>query len=172
MRMVVVVILLLVLAGLVASSGLGAGPRRAPDFVGGGPWFNTGGKPLAIAHLRGKVVAVEMWTAGCINCRNVLPDLKKWHAKYVDRGLVIVGVHSPEFAYERSEAYVRDSIAKLGITYAVVMDNGFRIWRAYNNTYWPSLYLVDKKGVIRYQRFGEGAYVQTERMIRRLLDET
>lgn len=172
MRAVVVVILLLFVAGLVISSGLGAAPRRAADFAGGGPWFNTGGKTLAIADLRGKVVAVEMWTAGCINCRNVMPDLKKWHDKYVDRGLVIVGVHAPEFEHERSEAYVRDAIAKLGIKYAVVMDNGFRVWRAYNNTYWPSLYLVDKKGVIRYQHFGEGAYVETERMIRLLLDET
>jgi len=171
MRTVALAMLLLVFAGLMASTGLGAGPRRAPDFVGGGPWLNTGGKALALADLRGKVVAVEMWTAGCINCRNVMPDLKKWHATYADRGLMIVGVHSPEFEYERSESYVRESIVKLGIKYAVVMDNGFRIWRAYNNTYWPSLYLVDKNGVIRYQHFGEGAYNETERMIRQLLDE-
>lgn len=164
--------LLLLCIGLAASGGLEAASRRAPDFVGGGPWFNTNGRALALADLRGKVVAVEMWTAGCINCRNVMPDLKKWHAKYFDRGLVIVGVHSPEFNYERSEPYVRTSIAKLGITYAVVMDNDFRIWRAYNNTYWPSLYLVDKKGIIRYQHFGEGAYDETDRMIRQLLDES
>ena len=164
-------VLLLILAGLTASSGLEAAPRRAPDFVGGGPWFNTDGRALAVGELRGKVVAVEMWTAGCINCRNVMPDLKKWHAKYFDRGLTIVGVHSPEFNYERSEEYVRTSIAKLGIKYAVVMDNDFRIWRAYNNTYWPALYLVDKKGVNRYQHFCEGAYDETERMIRQFLDE-
>jgi len=165
-------LLVLLCIGLAASGGLEAASRRAPDFVGGGPWFNTNGRALALADLRGKVVAVEMWTAGCINCRNVMPDLKKWHAKYFDRGLVIVGVHSPEFNYERSEPYVRTSIAKLGITYAVVMDNDFRIWRAYNNTYWPSLYLVDKKGIIRYQHFGEGAYDETDRMIRQLLDES
>lgn len=172
MRTVGLAVLLLTFAGLAMSGGLEAAPRRAPDFVGGGPWFNTNGKPLSLADLRGKVVAVEMWTAGCINCRNVMPDLKKWHAKYFDRGLVIVGVHAPEFNYERSEDYVRTSIAKLGIKYAVVMDNNFRIWRAYNNVYWPALYLVDKKGVIRYQHAGEGAYDETERMIRQLLDES
>jgi len=172
MRTVGLAVLLLAFAGLAMSGRLEAASRRAPDFVGGGPWFNTNGRALTIADLRGKVVAVEMWTAGCINCRNVMPDLKKWHAKYVDRGLVIVGVHAPEFNYERSEPYVRASIAKLGIKYAVVMDNDFRIWRAYKNTYWPSLYLVDKKGLIRYQHFGEGAYDETDRVIRQLLDES
>jgi len=171
MRAVGLAVLVLTVTGLFASVGLGAAARLAPDFVGGGPWFNTGGRALTLADLRGKVVAVEMWTAGCINCRNVMPDLKKWHTKYVDRGLVIVGVHAPEFSYERSEAYVRTSIAKLGIKYAVVMDNDFRIWRAYNNIYWPSLYLVDKKGIIRYQHAGEGAYDETDRMIRQLLEE-
>ena len=169
--MVGLAVLLIAFAGLAVSGRLEAASRRAPDFVGGGPWFNTNGRALALADLRGKVVAVEMWTAGCINCRNVMPDLKKWHAKYFDRGLIIVGVHAPEFSYERSEPYVRTAIAKLGIKYAVVMDNDFRIWRAYNNTYWPSLYLVDKKGIIRYQHFGEGAYDETDRVIRQLLEE-
>ena len=128
--MVGLAVLLIAFAGLAVSGRLEAASRRAPDFVGGGPWFNTNGRALALADLRGKVVAVEMWTAGCINCRNVMPDLKKWHAKYFDRGLIIVGVHAPEFSYERSEPYVRTAIAKLGIKYAVVMDNDFRIWRA------------------------------------------
>ncbi|MGQ0548442.1 MAG: redoxin domain-containing protein, partial [Armatimonadota bacterium] len=125
--------------GLSVPSGLGASAKKAPDFAGGGPWFNTAGKALTIDGLRGKVVAVEMWTAGCYNCQNVIPDLKKWHAKYHDKGLVIVGVHSPEFSYERSEPYVRKAIAKLDLRYAVVMDNDFRIWRAYNNVYWPTI---------------------------------
>jgi thiol-disulfide isomerase/thioredoxin len=171
MRAVGLLVLLAVVAGLAAPGGAAAAVRRAPDFTGGGPWFNTGGKALSLADLRGKVVAVEIWTAGCINCRNVIPDLKRWHARYADRGLVIVGVHAPEFHFERAEPYVRTAIARLGITYAVVMDNDFRIWRAYNNVYWPALYLVDKQGLIRYAHFGEGAYEQTERMIRQLLNE-
>ena len=101
----------------------------------------------------------------------MIPDLKKWHAKYYDQGFVIVAVHAPEFSYERSEQYVRESVAKLGIRYAVVMDNNFKIWRAYNNVYWPTVYLVDKQGVIRYRHIGEGAYQETEQMIRALVSE-
>jgi len=166
------VLLVTAVLGITVTRTLGAGSQRAANFIGGGPWLNTGGQALTIEGLQGKVVAVEMWTAGCYNCRNVIPDLKRWHAKYHDQGLVIVGVHSPEFSYERSEPYVRDAVAKLGIRYAVVMDNNFRIWRAYNNVYWPTIYLVDKKGIIRYRHIGEGAYAETERMIKELLKET
>lgn len=161
----------LVIATLGFAARGGAEGQRAADFTGGGPWFNTGGKALTIQGLRGKVVAVEMWTAGCYNCRNVIGDLKKWHARYRDQGLVIVAVHAPEFSYERSEGYVRVAIAKLGIRYAVVMDNNFRVWRAYNNVYWPTIYLVDKRGLVRYRHIGEGAYAETEQMIRILLKE-
>jgi thiol-disulfide isomerase/thioredoxin len=157
---------------LIATAGAAGIGKKAADFTGGGPWFNTNGKPLALADLRGKVVAVEMWTAGCYNCLNVLPSLKQWDARYRDKGLVIVGVHAPEFAHERSEQYVRTSIAKLGVKYPVVMDNGFKIWRAYNNVYWPTIYLVDKKGIIRYTHIGEGAYEETEKTIRQLLAES
>ncbi len=97
--------------------------------------------------------------------------MKQWHERHQQAGLVIIGVHSPEFAHEREEAYVRARIAKLGIRYPVVMDNGFRIWRAYNNSYWPTMYLVDKAGRIRYQHIGEGNYDVTEATIRRLLAE-
>lgn len=145
--------------------------RPAPDFGVGGPWLNTGGRPMTLAALRGKVVAVEIWTAGCYNCLNVLPSLKQWDARYRAQGLVIVGVHTPEFRHEHSEQYVRDRVASLGIAYPVVMDNGFKIWRAYNNIYWPTIYLVDKKGIIRYSHAGEGNYVATESMVRRLLAE-
>jgi len=172
MRTLVLAALTAALLGLAVPAGRGASAKRAPDFIGGGRWFNTDGKPLTIEGLRGKVVAVEMWTAGCYNCQNVIPDLKKWHARYNDKGLVIVGVHSPEFSYERSEPYVQKAIAKLGLGYAVVMDNDFRIWRAYNNVYWPTIYLVDKKGIIRYRHIGEGAYEETERVIRQLLAES
>ncbi|MGQ0567912.1 MAG: redoxin domain-containing protein [Armatimonadota bacterium] len=165
---------LVVLAALILATSAGAAGvgRKAPDFTAGGPWVNTNGKALTLADLKGRVVAVEMWTAGCYNCLNVIPSLKQWDARYRQQGLVIVGVHAPEFARERSEQYVRSSVAKLGIRYPVVMDNGFKIWRSYNNVYWPTIYLVDKKGVIRYSHIGEGSYEETEKMIRQLLAES
>ncbi len=163
--------LVLVVAGMITSAGVARAAQKAPDFVGGGAWLNTGGQALNLAALRGKVVAVEMWTAGCYNCLNVVPWLKTWDDKYRAQGLVIVGVHSPEFANERSAEYVRDSVTKLGIHYPVVMDNDFRIWNAYRNVYWPTLYLIDKKGLIRYTHIGEGAYEETERMIKQLVAE-
>lgn len=170
MRTLAAAIIAIAALGVTAAAGASVG-RPAPDFTAGGPWFNTGGKTLALADLRSKVVAVEMWTAGCYNCRNVMPALKRWDAAYRGKGLVIVGVHAPEFAQERSQDYVRTSIAKLGLKYPVVMDNGFKIWRSYNNVYWPTIYLVDKKGVIRYMHIGEGAYEETENTIKALLAE-
>jgi thiol-disulfide isomerase/thioredoxin len=164
----VVALALVILCTSAGATGIG---RTAPDFAEGGPWFNTGGKPLTLVDLKGKVVAVEMWTASCYNCLNVLPSLRQWDSGYHDKGLVIVGVHSPEFPHEHSVDYVRTSIVKLGIHYPVVMDNGFKIWRAYNNAYWPTIYLIDKKGIIRYLHIGEGAYDGTESMIRQLLEE-
>ena len=168
-----VVIPLLFLAGVALSAGVGAatGTVQAPDFSGGGPWFNTGGKALTLPGLRGKVVAVEMWTGGCINCLNTLPYVKQWDATYRAMGLVVVGVHSPEFQHEHAVDYVRAAIAREGIRYPVVMDNDFRIWHAYRNAYWPTLYLIDKKGVIRYSHIGEGDYDVTEKTIVRLLAE-
>jgi thiol-disulfide isomerase/thioredoxin len=145
--------------------------QKAPDFTGGGSWLNTGGQELHLAALSGKVVAVEMWTAGCYNCLNVVPWLKTWNDTYRSQGFTIVGVHSPEFAHERSAQYVREAVAKLGIRYPVVMDNDYKIWNAYRNVYWPTLYLIDKKGLIRYSHVGEGAYEETERMIQQLLAE-
>lgn len=155
--------------GLHAMPGLAA--AAAPDLAGGGPWFNTDGRPVTIASLRGKVVGVEMWTAGCENCLNVLPYMKQWYAKYHGQGFVLVGVHTPEFAHEGKVEYVRAAIARLGIAYPVVMDNDYRIWNAYHNAYWPTLYLVDKHGQIRYMHIGEGEYDVTERQIAALLSE-
>jgi thiol-disulfide isomerase/thioredoxin len=172
MRSLLIPILFLAVVGLVGQPGGAATAIPAPDFTGGGPWFNTGGKALALADLRGKVVAVEMWTGGCINCLNTLPYVKEWDAKYRAKGLVIVGVHSPEFQHEHAVDYVRKAIAREGITYPVVMDNDFRIWNAYGNEYWPTLYLIDKKGAIRYSHIGEGEYDTTERMIAQLLAES
>jgi thiol-disulfide isomerase/thioredoxin len=162
---------LVMAVGLVTLPGAAFDSKQAPDFVGGGPWFNTD-KPLTLADLRGKVVAVEMWTGGCGNCINTLPYVKQWDAKYRAKGLVIVGVHSPEFQHERAVEYVRNAIVREGIKYPVVMDNDFRIWNAYKNAYWPTLYLIDKKGTIRYSHIGEGEYDTMERMITQLLAQS
>ncbi len=165
------VLLVVTIVGMLTPGRAVLAAPGAPDFTGGGSWFNTGGQELHLATLRGKVVAVEMWTAGCYNCLNVVPWMKTWDDTYRSRGLTIVGVHSPEFAHERSVQYVREALAKLGIRYPVVMDNEFKIWNAYRNAYWPTLYLVDKKGLIRYSHIGEGAYEETERVIQQLLAE-
>ena len=170
MRTLTGTLLLLAAVGLAALPGGAGGATNAPDFTGGGPWFNTEA-PLTLAGLRGKVVAVEMWTGGCINCINTLPYVKRWDARYRAKGLVTVGVHSPEFAHEHSVEYVKTAIAREGITYPVVMDNSFKIWDAYKNVYWPTLYLIDKKGAIRYTHIGEGEYDSTERTIEKLLAE-
>ncbi|HEV2357085.1 MAG TPA: redoxin domain-containing protein [bacterium] len=159
------------LSGLLSPVARAQAATAAPELSGGGPWFNTDGRPLTIASLRGKVVGVEMWTAGCENCLNVLPHLKEWYARYGGRGLVLVGVHTPEFAHEGKIDYVREAVARLGIAYPVVMDNDRRIWNAYHNDYWPTLYLVDKRGQLRYTHIGEGDYDVTEREIGRLLGE-
>ena len=132
-------------------------------------WINS--EPLAWDDLRGQVVMVEFWTFGCINCRNVIPSLREMHAEYADNGLVIVGVHSPEFNYEHDLANVQTAVKDLGVEYPVAIDNDFANWNRYRNRYWPALYLVDKRGVIRYTHIGEGGYDQTRQWIERLLAE-
>jgi thiol-disulfide isomerase/thioredoxin len=134
-------------------------------------WLNVDA-PLRLADLRGKVVALEMWTFGCINCRNVIPSLKGWHAAYKDRGLVIIGNHYPEFSYEEDLDNLKQAIADLDISYAVAQDNDRKTWAAYKNHYWPTLYLIDKRGHIRYVHIGEGAYEITESVIQELLAES
>jgi thiol-disulfide isomerase/thioredoxin len=142
-------------------------PRRsgplAPDFAGGGAWINS--EPLALADLRGKVVLVNFWTYGCYNCQNTLPYVKQWWAKYKDQGLVIVGVHTPEFQYEAELENVAEAVKREKIGWPVVQDNEKQIWRAYGNHYWPRFYLVDDRGQIIYDHIGEGAYEETERQI-------
>src|SRR5437588_1955203 len=133
-------LLLLAAVGLAALPGGAGGASNAPEFAGGGLWFNTDA-PLTLAGLRGKVVAVDIWTGGCINCLNTLPYVKQWDARYRSHWRVIVGVHSPEFAHEHSVEYVRNGIARQGIRYPGVMDNDIRIWNGYKNVYWPALYL-------------------------------
>jgi cytochrome c biogenesis protein CcdA/thiol-disulfide isomerase/thioredoxin len=141
----------------------------APEFTGGGPWFNTDGAPLTMAGLRGKVVLVDFWTYSCINCLRDAPYVKKWDAAYRAAGLVVVGVHTPEFAFEHDPGNVAAAIKKEGIAYPVVQDNDFAVWNAYMNRYWPAKYLIDASGAVRATKFGEGDYATTENALRALL---
>jgi cytochrome c biogenesis protein CcdA/thiol-disulfide isomerase/thioredoxin len=144
----------------------------APDFTGNQRWFNTpGGKPLSLRELRGKVVLVDFWTYTCINCVRTLPYLKAWDRKYADKGLVIVGVHTPEFSFERDAGNVAGAIRREGLHYPVAQDNEYATWEAYGNQYWPAKYLIDASGQVRYTHFGEGEYDKTEANIRTLLAE-
>ncbi len=142
---------------------------RAPELTNE-VWLNTD-HPLRLAELRGKVVLLEMWTFGCINCRHVIPTLKTWHHKYQDQGLVIIGNHYPEFSYEEDLGNLREAVKDLGIEYPIAQDNQGETWQAYHNRYWPTLYLIDKKGTIRYRHIGEGNYAETEAAIQTLLAE-
>lgn len=140
----------------------------------------TGDQRTELAKLRtseadrtqGKVILVEFWTFGCYNCRNVEPHIKAWHERYADKGLVVIGVHSPEFNYERVLANVQRYVREHGIQYPIAIDNEFTTWKAYGNRYWPAVYLIDKRGVTRYLRIGEGGYQQTEQRIQLLLEES
>ncbi|MBI2580124.1 MAG: thioredoxin family protein [Candidatus Aenigmarchaeota archaeon] len=130
-------------------------------------WLSS--EPLTMEGLRGKVVLVDFWTYSCINCIRTLPYLKEWNAKYADKGLVIIGMHTPEFDFEKSEDNVRAAVEKFGIKYAVAMDNNYVMWRAYGNSYWPRKYLIDREGNIAYDHIGEGGYEETEAVIQKLL---
>jgi thiol-disulfide isomerase/thioredoxin len=143
---------------------------RAPDFTGNQRWFNTG-RPLTLRGLRGKVVLIDFWTYTCINCIRTLPALKAWYARYRTRGLTIVGVHTPEFDFERDAGNVRSAIRQNGLRYAVTQDNAYATWTAWGNQYWPAKYLIDARGRVRYAHFGEGAYEETDAAIRSLLRE-
>lgn len=140
-----------------------------PPLTGATTWINA--PPLTPRQLRGKVVVVDFWTYSCINCLRALPYVRAWAEKYRDQGLVVIGVHTPEFAFEKSEANVREAVARLGVTYPVAMDNDFAVWRAFNNQYWPAHYFIDAQGRIRHHHFGEGDYDGSERVIQQLLKE-
>jgi cytochrome c biogenesis protein CcdA/thiol-disulfide isomerase/thioredoxin len=144
----------------------------APDFTGIDAWLNTpGGRPLSIGSLRGKVVLVDFWTYSCINCLRALPHVKAWYAAYRKAGLVVVGVHTPEFAFEHVVSNVRQATKDLGVRYPVAIDDDYRTWDAYQNAAWPTEYLIDRRGHIREIKEGEGDYGGTERTIRSLLGE-
>ncbi len=141
----------------------------APEIRGITGWLNSA--PLTLEGLREQVVLVDFWTYTCVNCIRTFPYLKDWHDKYSSEGLVIVGVHSPEFDFEKSRENVAEAIERHGLAWPVAQDNDFATWRAFNNRFWPAKYLLDKDGVIRYRHFGEGDYIETEEWIRDLLEE-
>jgi len=147
-----------------------SGPATLPDLSGATAWINSA--PLTPASLRGKVVLIDFWTYSCINCLRTLPYIKAWNEKYKDSGLVIIGVHTPEFPFERDEANVRKAVRDLGIVYPVAMDSNYGIWKSFNNEYWPADYFIDATGRVRYHYFGEGDYDKSEAEIRSLLAET
>jgi thiol-disulfide isomerase/thioredoxin len=142
----------------------------APEFSGLRTWFNSG--PLRMADLRGKVVLVDFWTYGCVNCVRTLPHMVRLQEKYRDKGLVIVGIHTPEFPFEKSAGNVQAALKRHGITYAVAQDNESQTWNAYSNRYWPAQYIVDQSGKIVFQHDGEGQYEQIDRTIAQLLSKS
>jgi thiol-disulfide isomerase/thioredoxin len=168
--------LCLLLAGCVPAKGVKIIPTQQYADYGLAPeltntvWINTP-TPLRLADLRGKVVLLEMWTFDCINCRHVTPSIEGWNQKYSRQGLVVIGNHYPEFSYEADLGHLKQSVSDLGITYAVAQDNQGDTWKAYNNAYWPTIYLIDKRGHIRYVHIGEGAYDVTEKAIQDLFTE-
>jgi thiol-disulfide isomerase/thioredoxin len=152
-----------------ASSGTPAlydyGP--APEFAGIETWLNS--QPLTMQGLGGKVVLIDFWTYSCINCLRSLPYVVNWYDKYRDKGLVVVGVHTPEFAFERRTQSVQSAMQRSGIRYPVAQDNRYATWRAYDNEYWPAIYLIDRNGRIMLKHFGEGDYDDVENAIQALL---
>jgi thiol-disulfide isomerase/thioredoxin len=145
------------------------GTLPAIEKLGIGPWFNS--KPLTAADLKGKVVVIDFWTYSCINCLRSIPYVKAWDERYRKDGLVVIGVHAPEFAFEHDQANVAKAVKDLGIRYPVVMDNDLKLWGALQNNYWPAHYFVDDQGRVRFHHFGEGEYDMSERVIRQLLAE-
>lgn len=134
-------------------------------------WLNTAG-PLKLADLRGQVVLLDMWTFDCINCQHVIPSLRTWYDTYRQQGLVVIGNHFPEFGYEADLGNLKAAIQRLDVRYPVAQDNGGQTWNAYHTQYWPTLYLIDKRGHLRYEQIGEGAYAATEDAIKALLAES
>jgi thiol-disulfide isomerase/thioredoxin len=143
------------------------GTVRAPEF--GRIWFNS--PPLSMRQLRGRVALVDFWDYTCVNCIRTLPYIKEWHARYRDHGLTVIGVHTPEFVFARYESNVERGIEEFGLTYPIVVDSNNELWEAFSNRYWPTKYLIDGEGYLRYAHFGESAYAETEQTIQELLRE-
>lgn len=140
-----------------------------PGLTGVTAWLNT--EPLTSDDLRGKVVLIDFWTYSCVNCLRTLPHVRAWHENYAARGLVIIGVHTPEFDFEKDERNVREALERFDISYPVALDNDFAVWKAFRNHYWPAHYFADRAGRLRYHHFGEGGYDHSEAVIRALLAE-
>jgi thiol-disulfide isomerase/thioredoxin len=157
--------------GQMISSGTVVEETKAPTApeISTGQWINS--EPLTLKSLHGRVVLLEFWTFACYNCRNTLPTVKKWDAQYRDKGLTIIGVHTPELDYERNLDNLRKEVAALGITYPVVTDNDYSTWQTYKVEAWPTLFVLDKEGRVRWTHIGEGAYNETEDVIKKLLAE-
>jgi thiol-disulfide isomerase/thioredoxin len=154
------------------SSSLPTGPALddlgpAPEFAGITAWINA--NPLTIASLRGRVVLVEFWTFGCVNCQHVEPYVKAWYERYAASGFVVIGVHTPELSFERDLGNVRNAVASAGLSYPVAFDPTYATWNAYHNGYWPAFYFIDRAGRIRHTHVGEGDYAGSEQVIRQLL---
>lgn len=154
-----------------ASVSSGAPPVEgvAPGFTGATGWLNT--PPLSLPGLRGKVVVVSFWTYSCINCLRTLPHVRAWAQRYAGQGLVVVGVHTPEFAFEKDPANVTRAIKDLKLSYPIALDDGYQVWRAWRNRFWPAIYIVDAQGRLRHHQFGEDGAAQTEQVIQALLRE-
>ena len=150
-----------------SSAKAGQVGSMAPEIIDTGFWINS--QPLKLENLKDKVVLVDFWTYSCINCKRVQPYLNNWHSKYADKGLVIIGVHAPEFAFEKDTKNVQKAVDEAKIKYPVVLDNDYATWNKYNNQFWPAKYLISKNGVIDYTHFGEGKYQETEEQIIKLL---
>ena len=165
-------VVVLAFAGMTTKNGAGdESPligNNAPELATG-TWLNS--EPMTLASLKGKVVLLEFWTYGCYNCRNTLPAIKSWYKKYTGQNFTVIGVHTPEFSSEKILSNVRKRVKELGVEYPVVTDNEYNTWDAYHQEYWPVVYLIDKKGIIRYAHIGEGAYDETEREIQNLIAE-
>ena len=161
----------LALVGLGLAGHLLAGDSHGPmpSLAGAQQWLNS--PPLDAATLKGKVVLVDFWTYDCVNCRRSLPQVNAWARRYADQGLVVIGVHTPEYAYEHDVDSLRAQVRQLGIDYPVAVDNDYRIWNAWGNQFWPAHYFVDRQGQVRHVHFGEGGHAGQEQVIRTLLDE-
>ncbi|MQG00072.1 MAG: redoxin domain-containing protein [SAR202 cluster bacterium] len=156
-------------SGISNVESLGKVGSKAGEIQGITNWINS--KPLNLADLDGKVALIDFWTYSCVNCIRTLPYLKQWHEKYADHGLIIIGVHSPEFNFEASVHNLQSAVDEFGIEWAIAQDNEFETWKAFGNRFWPAKYLIDKQGIIRYTHFGEGEYHDTEMAIRMWLDD-
>lgn len=165
----IVALAILVMAS--CSKGVDMQGVRAPEIRVKSEKFWINSEPLTMKELKGKVVLVDIWDYTCVNCIRTLPYIKAWHSRYADKGLVIIGVHAPEFEFARDRANVEKAVEDFDIRYPVVMDNGYEIWTSYANMYWPRKYLIDARGYIRYDHAGEGGYEETEKKIQELLAE-